>query len=148
MTRNCLNVMRKYASMDKDEDSSLTSSVNALSALSGLAGVGILGASATAKSAEGKEFGGALTGVSLGSATAYHLARALKARKALRLAAWVLGGVGGGILGNKLAGNMYYDTNPTKVDITSIPRSVSWQIRDAMRDALKYNTVKVRNVTK
>ena len=124
MTRNCLNVMQKYANMDKDEDSRLTSSVNALSALSGLAGVGILGASAPVRSSEGKSFGGTLTGVSLGSATAYHLARALKAQKARRLAAWALGGVGGGILGNILAGGMYYDYEPMKVDITSIPRPI------------------------
>ena len=148
MTRNCLNVMRKYANMDKDEDSRLTSSVNALSALSGLAGVGILGASATAKSTKGQAFGGTLTGVSLGSATAYHLARALKARKALRLAAWLAGGIGGGILGNNIEDQMYYDYSPTRVDITSIPRSVKLDIRDAVKDAMRYNTINVNNVTK
>jgi hypothetical protein len=139
--------MRKYANVDKDEDSRLTSSVNALSALSGLTGVGILGASATSKSSEGKRLGGTLTGVSLGSATAYHLARALKARKALRLAAWLAGGIGGGILGNNVAGQTYYDDSPTKVDITSIPRSVKLDIRDAIKDGLKYNTINVRNVS-
>lgn len=107
MTRNCLNLLSKYASVNKEDDRMLTSSVNALSALSTLAGTGLTAAGIGSDNSAAKRTGGVLAGAGLSSAALYHLARALKANKLIRAAAWGAGAIGGGIAGGKIAGGLY-----------------------------------------
>lgn len=124
MTRNCLNVMRKYASMSKDEDSSLTSSVNALSALSTLSGTGLLAAGIGSDSSDAQLGGGVLAGAGITSAALYHLARALKAKKLTRALMWGAGAIGGGVAGGSLAGDIYTPDKSNRhvnVALTHIP---------------------------
>lgn len=125
MTRNCLNLLRKCASIDKEDDSQLTSSVNALSALSTLAGTGLVASGIGSDSYDAKYNGGVLDGAGITSAALYHLSRVLKAKKLTRALMWGVGAIGGGIAGGKLLSDIYTpmrSNHHVNVTLTGMPQ--------------------------